>query len=116
MRPFLITCGILEIIFEIWIAAIVLPRSGRARASSATYQNSRQIYARLCIFTILQLGPVLLAVMNQISPRVANGVAITTQVLESTDALVTFLVFGSRSHPTKVETPEAGRWFPWRRT
>ncbi|KAF8574853.1 hypothetical protein K439DRAFT_1624028 [Ramaria rubella] len=48
IRPFLIICGILEIVFEVWIAVLIIPRSGRA-----------QIYARLCIFTILQLGPVL---------------------------------------------------------
>ncbi|KAF8576137.1 hypothetical protein K439DRAFT_683438 [Ramaria rubella] len=114
LRPFLIICGILEIIFEIWIAVLVIPRSdssGRGRVTSATYQNPRQIYTRLYIFTILQLGPVLLAVMNQVSPKVAHGVATSTQVLESMDALVTFLVFGSQSailRKWKLLKPVAG--------
>ncbi|KAF8587946.1 hypothetical protein K439DRAFT_728481 [Ramaria rubella] len=98
IRPFLITCGILQILFEIWIAFFLIsgPRSiTRPRISSSTYQNSRHIYARLCIFTLLQLGPVLLAVINSVVPQ--HSVTIPTQVLESMDAVVTFLVFGSQS-------------------
>ncbi|KAF8479471.1 hypothetical protein JB92DRAFT_3043827 [Gautieria morchelliformis] len=96
---FMIACGTMEILFEIWIAFLLITRdklsTGTIRPEK--YRDTVHLYIRTITFTLVQFGPVALAVMNKVAPpTIASEIQSATQVLEAMNALATFLVFGSQ--------------------
>ncbi|KAF8521004.1 hypothetical protein JB92DRAFT_2892329 [Gautieria morchelliformis] len=97
--PFMIACGAMEMLFEIWIAFLLITREKLSTGiiHSEKYRDTVHLYIRTIAFTVVQLGPVALAVMNRVAPAtIAGEIQRATQVLEAMNALATFLVFGSQ--------------------
>ncbi|KAF8479472.1 hypothetical protein JB92DRAFT_3043847 [Gautieria morchelliformis] len=96
---FMLACGAMEILFEIWIAFLLITREKLSNGiiHSEKYRDTVHLYIRTIAFTLVQFGPVALAVMNKAAPATIEGeIRRATQVLEAMNALVTFLVFGSQ--------------------
>ncbi|KAF8585780.1 hypothetical protein K439DRAFT_1660093 [Ramaria rubella] len=94
---FMLFLGIIEFAFEALIARLVYKHlSGTKRNTyGKSYITSYHFALRVLIFCILQLTPIILAALNSLmrlnSPPLKNG----THILESMNAVVTFLVFGT---------------------
>jgi len=101
---FMIMCGILDLFFEFWIAWVIFApfkflHSQRANmSSSALYRDNVQISVRILIFSAIQLTPVLLALLNRVWTWNSLPLQRATQILESMDAIATFLVFGTQKN------------------
>jgi len=112
---FMITIGILELFFIVWIACIVftplkfwrLQRSEMPITTSPSYHANVKIYIRIAIFSALQLTPILLALLNSNRHLNSHPLKQATQALESMNAIATFLVFGTQKDVLEV-------WCFWR--
>ncbi|KAF8498862.1 hypothetical protein JB92DRAFT_2983311 [Gautieria morchelliformis] len=90
----------------VWTTYFVIACLRRCRVSrdlsyaSRLYRTSLHMYMRLCIFTVIQLFPILLTAINyrpspQPPPTLIPREA--TEIMECTYPLAVFLVFGTQS-------------------
>jgi len=102
---FMIACGAVEIVFDVWIARITFPffMVWRSNISTTPYYKAHiQIYVRILIFSLLQLTPILLALLETNHKWESVPFKQATQLLESMDAVAMFLVFGTQKDVLKA--------------
>jgi len=111
---FMSIVGILELFFIVWIACMVfapfkfwrLQRSEMPISTSPSYHANVKTYIRISIFSALQMTPIILALLNS-ERKNSLPVKQATQVLESMNAIATFLVFGTQKNVLEA-------WYFWR--
>ncbi|KAF8519276.1 hypothetical protein JB92DRAFT_2899213 [Gautieria morchelliformis] len=103
---FVVICLVIAIFLEGWTTYFVIACLRRCRVSkdlsyaSRLYRASLHMYMRLCIFTVMQLFPILLTAIDyRPSPHPLPTLIPreVTEIMESMYPLAVFFVFGTQS-------------------